>query len=312
MKPWRPDKLLSYLSFFRWLISENIRKKIAFLIPRDYIARYPLRNAEDRISYYCKLRNIFTVQDGITLKQVPRFKRGGYNFDFHRIMAPFPGLRFKYLIGDIQYIPESPAFLRCRQIGDHNENCILLPLNTRRLFKVYKDSLPYEQKRNMSVWRGAVFKQHRIDFLKATQHLSFCDVGATAWKQEAVAKFHRPWLTPQQQLMYKIIFVIEGNDIASNIQWAMSSNSLCFMRKPRYESWFSEGKLIAGTHYVQIADDFSDISEKFNFYSTNIKESQEIIRNAQEYAQAFRDLRREYAIARAVVRKYGHLSGQNI
>ena len=42
----------------------------------------------------------------------------------------------------------------------------------------------------------------------------------------------------------------------------MSSNSLCFMPKPKYETWFMEGKLIPNHHYVLIEDDYSNLLEQ--------------------------------------------------
>ena len=41
----------------------------------------------------------------------------------------------------------------------------------------------------------------------------------------------------------------------------MSSNSVAVMPKPKYESWFMEGKLIPDYHYVLIKDDYSDFEE---------------------------------------------------
>ena len=70
-----------------------------------------------------------------------------------------------------------------------------------------------------------------------------------------------------EQLQNKFILCIEGNDVASNLKWAMSSNSLVFMtKKPKFETWFMEGTLIPGHHYVEIKDDYSDMIEKMDYY----------------------------------------------
>ena len=53
----------------------------------------------------------------------------------------------------------------------------------------------------------------------------------------------------------------------------MSSNSLCVMPKPKYETWFMEGKLIKDFHYIEVEDDFSNAEQKINFYSKNIDQS---------------------------------------
>ena len=47
--------------------------------------------------------------------------------------------------------------------------------------------------------------------------------------------------------------------------WAMSSNSVCVMPKPKYESWFMEGKLKDGVHYIKVKDDFLMQRKKSNF-----------------------------------------------
>ena len=39
---------------------------------------------------------------------------------------------------------------------------------------------------------------------------------------------------------HKFILCIEGNDVASNLKWVMSSNSVAVMPKPKFESWFME------------------------------------------------------------------------
>ncbi|GIR91542.1 MAG: hypothetical protein CM15mP92_0060 [Halieaceae bacterium] len=70
-------------------------------------------------------------------------------------------------------------------------------------------------------------------------------------------------------LKHKFILCIEGNDVASNLKWVMSSNSVAVMPKPKYESWFMEGKLIPNYHYILIKDDYSDLEEKLNYYKKN-------------------------------------------
>ena len=70
--------------------------------------------------------------------------------------------------------------------------------------------------------------------------------------------------TIREQLNYKFIFCIEGADTATNIKWVMSSNSLYAMPKPKYETWFMEGKLIKDFHYIEVEDDFSNERKKLS------------------------------------------------
>ena len=92
-----------------------------------------------------------------------------------------------------------------------------------------------------------------------------------------------------KQLNYKFIFCIEGADTATNIKWVMSSNSLCVMPKPKYETWFMEGKLIKDFHYIEVKDDFSNAERKIHFYMKNIDKCLKIIENANRFTKQFKD-----------------------
>lgn len=125
---------------------------------------------------------------------------------------------------------------------------------------------------------------------------------------------HQEWLkeymTIPQQLKYKFICCIEGNDVATNLKWVMSSNSLAVMPRPKYETWFMEGSLIPGYHYVEIKEDYSDLIEKMEYYIARPDEAEAIIRHAHEYIRQFKDTRMEKLVSLAVVEKYFRLTGQ--
>jgi hypothetical protein len=112
------------------------------------------------------------------------------------------------------------------------------------------------------------------------------------------------------QLKFKFVISLEGNDVATNLKWIMLSNSVCFMRKPRVESWFMEGSLIPNHHYVLLDDEFSDLEDKINYYTKHTDKAMAIIKNANQYAMQFLDTRREKLISLLVLRKYFDLSGQ--
>jgi len=123
-----------------------------------------------------------------------------------------------------------------------------------------------------------------------------------------------PWQKPKmslaKQLQYKFILCIEGNDVASNLKWVMSSNSIAFMVKPTYETWFMEGTLVPNHHYVLLKDDYSDLEEKIEYYSTHIDEALTIVKNANDYVTQFKDKKREDLISLLVLKKYFEKSGQ--
>ena len=314
MKPLRTNKLRSGLSFARWLLAHQVRRRLPGLLGPDPIDRVDTSSVahQFKINYCCKLDQPFHLEGGLRIRDLSYVEKTGYSFDIHRILAPFDELRFAYLPGDVTHVPEVPTLVKSRPIGEHNHNAVLLPLNTRRHFEFFDDPLAFEAKKSVLVWRGEVHQPHRAQFMAACAELPFCDLGTSRTSYASCQRWVKPWLTPQAQAQCKYLFVIEGNDVASNIRWAMNCNSLCFMRRPRYETWFGEGLLVPNEHYVEVADDFSDVEAKFAFYEANPQEALAIIRRSQAFVRAQLDLTVQYALARQVVHKYAHWSGATV
>ena len=114
-----------------------------------------------------------------------------------------------------------------------------------------------------------------------------------------------------EQLDYKFIFCIEGVDTATSIKWVMSSNSVCVMPKPKYETWFMEGALQPDVHYIEISDDFSNAEQKIKYFIEHPNKALKIIENAQAHVEQFKHPKREKLISLMVLDKYFSLSGQN-
>jgi hypothetical protein len=90
----------------------------------------------------------------------------------------------------------------------------------------------------------------------------------------------------------------------------MSSNSIAVMPTPTFETWFMEGRLIPDHHYIHIKDDYSDLEEKLRYYSEHTEEAIQIIRNAHDYVDQFRNKNREDLISLLVLEKYFYCTGQ--
>jgi hypothetical protein len=82
------------------------------------------------------------------------------------------------------------------------------------------------------------------------------------------------------------------------------------MPLPNHETWFMEGRLEAGKHYALLRDDFEDLEEKILYYERNFGEALQIIRNANAFAEQFRNAARERLVALLVLYKYFVLTGQ--
>ncbi len=120
----------------------------------------------------------------------------------------------------------------------------------------------------------------------------------------------KPFLRPLEQMRYRYVISIEGNDVATNLKWILASNSLCLMTKPAYETWFMEGRLQAGTHYVGLRDDYDDLEQAIIHYERHPDEALAIIRNANSYVAQFRDAANEQLVSLLVLYKYFVMTGQ--
>jgi hypothetical protein len=136
-----------------------------------------------------------------------------------------------------------------------------------------------------------------------------CDIGQTTLEGNA-DRWLKNKLTIEEQLDYKFILCLEGNDVASNLKWVMSSNSIAVMPKPRYETWFMEGTLIPDHHYIAVRDDYADLEEKLKYFIANTAEALRIVQNANEYVRQFKNKKREDLISLLVLEKYFNKTGQ--
>ncbi|MBW3697608.1 lipopolysaccharide A protein [Vibrio sp. T187] len=265
-----------------------------------------------RVNYYNKLSKPFELNDDV--QTVKNFKKTGgntYYFDLLKVIKGFaPQNRFSVLNGDIRHIPEQPSFLKSRPIAGENQNCVVLKLNAIRHFQFVNDTLSFRDKKDMVAWRGVGFQPHRQIVIKQFYNHPMCNLGQT--RPYEGQPWEKGYMSIEEQLQYKFLLAIEGNDVATNLKWSMSSNSLVLMSKPKYETWFMEGKLKAGHHYVELKDDYSDLPEKVSYFIAHPEEAETIINNANQWVEQFKDARQERLISLLVAQKYFEKSGQKL
>lgn len=270
--------------------------------------------AELRAGYYNKLEAPHSLSpEAITFSELRLRPNSAYYFDLRAVIKYFPPhLRFDYMFGDVTRVPTTPRLLKSRPILCDNANSVILKLNTVRHFNFVRDDLSLEQKLDRVVWRGrATRKHHRSRVLERYSEHPMCDFGQVNFgPDEAAAPWHKEYMSIPAQLNYKFILSLEGNDVASNLKWAMSSNSACMMRKPRFETWFMEGKLQPGVHYIELADDFSDLEEKLHYHLDNMEETRQIVRNANAHVARFTNRKMELVTSLMVLRKYFDMTRQ--
>lgn len=235
-----------------------------------------------------------------------------YFFDCYEYLRWFdPALRWRYLFGDIRDVPPEPTIVKSRPIHGDNRNSVLLNLDKVRHFIFLDDTLPFAAKRDQAIFRGSIsHKPHRRKFLEMFHGHPLCDARSVKDGPDVPAEWRGGPLTLYDHLRYKFIISLEGNDVASNLKWAMSSNSVAVMPRPTYETWFMEGTLVPEEHYIEIRPDYADLEEKLRHYIAHPTEAERISANAHAYVTQFFDPQRELLTSLLVLQKYFRLTGQ--
>jgi len=275
----------------------------------DYDSDYIFK----RVNYYNQLNELHTLSSGA--KALSEIKLGKkqktYYFDFFEFTRYFNSkLKIHFLFGDITHVPNESTIVKSRPVTGENTNSILLNLDKVRHFLFLNDNKKFTNKKDMLVGRSKANQPHRIRFLEQYMNHPLCNIGQV--NKNANIQFLANRLTISEHLDYKFILCLEGYDVASNLKWVMSSNSLAVMPKPKFETWFMEGTLIPDYHYVLINDDYSDLEERLNFYIQNEDKALKIIENAHHYIRQFKNKKQEDLISLLVLQKYFDKTGQVI
>ncbi len=279
---------------------------------KKYLKEFEALNKEEqeiilqRVEYCNKLSKPFKKDENFVQikKFFPKKRKAMYYFDLMHYIYYFPKNRyFSHLFGDVTHVPDIPSFVKSRPIGEDNANSVLLKLDTLRHFYMPKDDKKYQDKIAKIVWRGKAVQKSRIEFCEKFYDKVDFDIGCTS-KISKHKPYHANQMSILEQRNYKFLLSLEGNDVASGLKWNMMSNSLVFMAKPKYETWFMEGRLKPDFHYVLVKDDYSDLEQKMQYYLSHEQEALKIISNANKYAQEFLDKKREKLINIMSIKKY--------
>ena len=244
-----------------------------------------------------------------------KFRRGvktAYFFDTYEFTRWFSDrLLWNTVPGDVTTVPDVPSIVKSRPICGDNANSVLLNLDKVRHFIFLRDDIPFRKKSDKAIFRLAITRRpHRERFMRMYFGSECCDAGISTPRPEYPPEWTKPHISMYDHLNYKFILAIEGYDVATNLKWIMSSNSLAVMPRPTYETWFMAGTLIPGYHYVEIRPDYSDLEERMRYYIEHPDEAEAIIAHAHEYVAQFRDRRREKIISLLVLQNYFRRTGQ--
>jgi hypothetical protein len=208
--------------------------------------------------------------------------------------------------GDDTNSYDSIYFSKASKLND--PNCVLLPLNINRHYGNIKhiinnDIVDFNFKKPIIFWRGAttnygynlydnikLIDNPRLYIIKKYYDNPLFDIGFTKLCQgvsnyDYINKYIKDNVSINKMLEYKYLLSLEGNDVATNLKWILSSNSICFMPKPTKITYFREDLLKPDVNYVEITED--NIESKYEYCENNINYCLNIIKNNKELMNKF-------------------------
>lgn len=308
-------------SKFKYYFCAYLRQLIPGRLSRSLRKTYLSRLASDkdyaymekRIRYYCQLKQpVVLTDDSLRLGdfRIPK-KQKVYYFDAQQYTRFFaPNLRWQIVPGDNIIDPIVPSIVKSRPLQTNPSNGVILNLDKVRHFIFVKDNLCFNQKLPKAIFRGKVEgKKEREYFMELYFGSPICDCGEVS--RHGREEWKTPKMTIREHLKYRYIMCLEGNDVASNLKWVMSSHSIAVMPRPTCETWFMEGTLVPNYHYIEIQSDFSDLEEKITYYNEHPEKAEAIITHANEYVSQFQDKQREHLISIGVLDQYLRMTNAN-
>ncbi len=141
-----------------------------------------------------------------------------------------------------------------------------------------------------------LYKQHDVGFSQGVQ-------GRRQWAEAPPVGWGRSELSFSEQLKYKYLLSLEGNDVATDLKWKLASNSLVFMPTPTKEGWLMEGLLRPWVHYVPVYTP-DDLDAKLTWAREHDDWARGIVANATAHMQQFAELGRERDIISTMLWRY--------
>jgi hypothetical protein len=193
---------------------------------------------------------------------------------------------------------------------------ILAPLDTSRHFgsfqEVRKHDIPWEEKVNQAVWRGAMtgiiengkfpydfnvtgeqaletcLKFERCRLVYRNHNTTDVDVGFSSCQLEELKIIEgipmmRTRIPISEQLKYKMLISVEGNDVATGLKWSLLSTSVVLMPPPTKTIFSLEVLLEPWIHYVPL--DVDNVAEAIRWVVNNDAEARRISMRATNFME---------------------------
>ena len=180
------------------------------------------------------------------------------------------------------------------------------------------DTTPFKNKSNKLIWRGGSTGDEEIEkniryhvVSKNINKSNEIDVGFSHFCQSVYENNKKSFsnllknnVSREEQLNYKFILNLEGNDVASSFPWVLASNCCPLHNYPfKYESYIFGKELIPYVHFVPIKNDGSDLQSQLKWCFENMDKCEEIAYNGKKYMEQYLDVN----LYRQIIKIFIHL-----
>ena len=222
---------------------------------------------------------------------------------------------------------KAPTITKSRTISNAGGN-FLLPLEGLHEYKHFgwalNDEMRYEDKIGAAVWRGANSgpffdvknkRPNRRDLVLKFSFNSTHDIGLAYANYKDKNNVIGPYileswvkgkLSTKEQLKYKYILVVEGNEAATNLPWVFLSNSVPIMPVPWVETWKLESFTKPYVHFVPVKDDFDDLTDVIRWCEENEDTCKKISYQSKLFGLQFFNKLRERRLMSSVIQSYAN------
>ncbi|GKY98633.1 hypothetical protein MPSEU_000820000 [Mayamaea pseudoterrestris] len=188
---------------------------------------------------------------------------------------------------------------------------IVWKLATHRHFgklldRTHVEDTPWDEKINMAVFLGQLTGSHLFDKNKTDlenchnmmrcrlvyEHGNstyvYAKLTSTRNRMPAVlngVEMIRPKVSLDKLLQFKGIIMLEGNDVASGLKWALLSQSVVLMPYPQHTSWAMEELLEPWVHYIPLNEYATDVEEKMKWVVEHDAEARRIAERGTQWME---------------------------
>jgi len=216
-------------------------------------------------------------------------------------------------------IPQLPIFAKWRNndVKDHTRGPvpIICKMDSNRHFGSVKkvssaDNVPWKDRKNQAVWRGAMtgidvdgkfyydhdYENNKLEVCMLYERCRFVYLNKNATELANIGfsighnmsevngfNMSEPTISVKEQLEYKMLISLEGNDVASGLKWNLYSKSVVLMPPPKKSIYAMDYLLRPWVHYVPL--DVNHMEDAIRWVLDHDEEAQQISKRATTYME---------------------------